>query len=275
MVTRKSGVFTFAFITDLHVQPGEQAERVRRCIRSVNSMQGCDFAISGGDLIEDGLGTDYETVHECYNLAQSILTDLKIPVYHTIGNHDLFGIYVESGASPDHPEYGKEIYRRRIGQGRTYYSFDRNGWHFVSLDSVQVTGRRFIGGVDSQQVDWLRSDLAATGNEHPICLISHIPMVSAWVQLRHGMTVLPAAEGFITNNKELYLALEPYNVKLVLQGHLHILEDWYFRGARFICSGAVRGGWGPSPLDGPGPSFGIVSVDGEEITFRHVPIAAE
>ena len=81
MVTRKSGVFTFAFITDLHVQPGEQAERVRRCIRSVNSMQGCDFAISGGDLIEDGLGTDYETVHECYNLAQSILTDLKIPVF--------------------------------------------------------------------------------------------------------------------------------------------------------------------------------------------------
>jgi 3',5'-cyclic AMP phosphodiesterase CpdA len=238
-------------------------------------MKSCDFVLTGGDLIEDGLGTRYEIVHECYDLAEELIAGLSPPVYHTMGNHDLFGIFVESGATPEHPDYGKEMYRRRIGNGRTYYSFDHRNWHFISLDSTQVEGRQFFGGIDKEQLDWLRSDLDTTGHERPICLCMHIPMASAWVQLRHGILVGPSPQGFTGNNKELYLAVEPHNVRLVLGGHLHILEDWSFRGTRFINAGAVRGGWGPGPLDGPSPSFGVVTVDGEEIVYEHVPIPGE
>jgi len=268
--TKKQG-FSFAFITDLHLRPGMREERLRRCIDMINE-KSCDFVVTGGDLVEDALGVGYDAAKGQYDLVESVLVDLKVPVYHTIGNHELFGVYVESGVSPEHAEYGKEMYRQRIGAGRTYYSFDYGDWHFVSLDSMKIEGRKFVGGVDEAQMNWLRNDFATVGQKRPVCLVTHIPMVSSWVQLRHGITVAPSPEGFIVNNKELYQAFEPYNLKLVLQGHLHVLEDWSFNGTRFIGAGAVSGGWGTGPLDGPGPSFGIVTIVGEDVAYEHVRI---
>jgi predicted MPP superfamily phosphohydrolase len=267
--------FAFAFFADVHIRSGGRVERLRNCIRAINDSGGCDFAISGGDMIEDALGASYETAKTYYDLFDSTINDLKVPVHYTIGNHELFGVYEASGVSPDHPEYGKEMYRRRVGNGRTYYSFDHKGWHFIVLDSIQIKGRDFVGSIDQQQLEWLRADLWDTGRKRPIILAMHIPMVSSWVQLRHGITVAPSPQGFIVNNKDLYATLEHYNVRLVLAGHLHVLEDWTFLRTRYINAGAVSGGWGPNTLDGPGSSFGMVTIKGEDVAYEHItlPIA--
>ena len=262
--------FRFAFLADLHVMPGEQADRARRAIRMINESVPVDFVITGGDLVQDALAQSEATATRFFDLFSEVISGLKVPVRHTIGNHDLFGVYEESGVSPDHELYGAGMYRRRFGD--THYVFDHGGWHFVVLDGNRIEGRTVVGGVDDAQLAWLAADLERVGPQVPVCIVTHIPLVSSWVQLRHGVTVAPPPQGFIVNNKAVYTVFEPYNVKLVLQGHLHVLEDWRFRGCRFIGAGAVRGGWGPGPLDGPGPSFGVVTVDGGSAAYEHVDV---
>ena len=49
----------FALLTDLHYsQGGKSVEDIRRCIRDVNSQEGLDFVLIGGDLTD--FGTDEE-----------------------------------------------------------------------------------------------------------------------------------------------------------------------------------------------------------------------
>ena len=62
-----------------------------------------------------------------------------MPVYNTLGNHEVFGLYEKSGISPEHPEYGKQMYKNKLGDGKTYFSFDHIGWHFIILDGIGFT----------------------------------------------------------------------------------------------------------------------------------------
>ena len=57
-----------------------------------------------------------------YKLYLETEEKFNMPVYNTLGNHEIFGIYKESGVSSDHPEYGEKMFEKRIGE--SYYSFD-------------------------------------------------------------------------------------------------------------------------------------------------------
>jgi 3',5'-cyclic-AMP phosphodiesterase len=84
--------------------------------------------------------------------------DLGLKVHHAIGNHDIFGVYAKSGIGIAEPGFGKLMSQERIGQ--TYYSFDHKGYHFVLLDSIQVTAdRNWVAGVDATRLIWLKKDL--------------------------------------------------------------------------------------------------------------------
>lgn len=267
---QKANSFRFVFMTDIHVQPELRAdEGFRAAIAKVNELKP-DFVITGGDLIMDALGQTEARSTELYDLFDEISKEFKMPVYHTIGNHEVFGLYKRSGISPDHPEYGKEMYKKRLGQGKTYYSFDHKGWHFVMLDAIGFTEeRKYIGDVDSVQLEWLKADLARIGTQTPVVISTHIPLISVAGQMKNGGTAALSASAIVTNSNSVIKQCERNNLKLVLQGHLHIVEEIIFRDTHFITGGAVSGNWWKGLRDGFPEGFVVVDVSDNTFTWRY------
>ena len=61
-----------------------------------------------------------------------------IPIHHVIGNHDVFGRDPASNITLTDPLYGKKAFEQAF-KTKTYRSFDQAGYHFILLDSIQIT----------------------------------------------------------------------------------------------------------------------------------------
>jgi len=262
--------FRFVFMTDIHVQPENQGEEgFKAAIAKVNALNP-DFVITGGDLIMDALAQEYGRADSLYNLFIETAGDFKMPVHHCIGNHELFGLYERSGVSPDHPEYGKKMFASRLNNGKRYRSFDFGDWHFILLDGIGTTPERtYIGKIDSVQISWLRDDLKRVGPERPIVMAIHIPFFTVATQIRKGSLVANNAGSVINNAKEVWEIFRPYNVQLVLQGHLHIVEEIIWKNTHFVTGGAVSGAWWKGSYWGFPEGFVVVDVNGDDFTWHY------
>lgn len=267
--------FSFVFMTDIHVMPELKADSgLMQAIDMINELAP-GFVITGGDNIMDALGQTWGRSDSLYNLYKGIMGTLEMPVYHTLGNHEVFGLYKESGIDPGHEEYGKKMYENRL-ETKPYYSFDQNNWHFIVLDGIGYTAdRQYYGVIDSAQVEWLKRDLEKTGQSKPVVIITHIPMLSVGAQIMEGPTAGLGKSTVITNAREIIKILEQYNVKLVLQGHLHFLEDIQYNRIRYITGGAVSAGWWNGPRNGMEEGFVKVEITGEDFTWQYVDFGWE
>jgi 3',5'-cyclic AMP phosphodiesterase CpdA len=258
----------------MHVMPERSAtEGFLQAIDTINKLAP-DFVLTGGDNIMDALGQTYERSDSLYNLYAESIKNLKMPVYNTMGNHEVFGLYKESGISPDHKEYGKVLYENRLA--KRYYSFDHKNWHFVVLDGIGFTDdRRYYGHIDAEQIEWLKKDLEIIGKEKPIVVSTHIPLLSVGSQIMEGPNK-PLGKGSVVNNaNEVIPILEQYNTKLVLQGHLHFLEDIQYNGIHYITGGAVSSGWWRGPRFGMEEGFVKVDVKGDDFEWEYIDFGWE
>ena len=261
--------FSFVFITDIHVMPEQNAtEGFSQAIDSINKTAP-DFVLTGGDNIMDALGQTYGRSDSLYNLYEKTIQQFKMPVYHTMGNHEVFGLYEKSGISPDHDLYGKKMFEERLA--KRFYSFDHKNWHFIVLDGIGFTeDRRYYGYVDSLQLQWLKSDLEQVGTQKPVAVSIHIPLLSVGQQIMVEPTAGFNAGSVVTNAHEVIEILEQYNVKMVLQGHLHFLEDIYYNGIHYITGGAVSSQWWRGPRFGMEEGFLKVDISGEDFNWEYV-----
>jgi Icc protein len=272
--TDGSDRFRFVFLTDIHLEPTEAAVRgFETAIRQVNSLNPA-FVITGGDLIADALGQKKSRADSLYDLYARECRLFKMPVYNSIGNHEHFGVFRESGVSVTDPEFGKAMFRKRVGNGRTSSSFDYGRWHFILLDAVGLTeNRNYIGRVDSSELRWLRSDLAATDTTMNIALVTHIPLVTVSTQFREG-TMKPNQPWLVVTNGDTVLhLLAKRRLKLVLQGHLHLLEEIRWHDTLILTGGAVSGAWWNGPFEGFDPGFVVLDVDGGNVRWRFEKLA--
>jgi hypothetical protein len=114
--------FSFVFMTDIHLQPELNAPQgFKQAMDSINKFNP-GFVITGGDLIMDALGQTWGRSDSLYKLYLEMIPGLKMPVYNTMGNHEIYGIYKESGADITHPEYGEKMFEKRLG--RSYNQFN-------------------------------------------------------------------------------------------------------------------------------------------------------
>lgn len=272
--SEKNDAFSFVFMTDIHLTPERNAtEGFLQAIDTINKLAP-DFVISGGDNIMDALGQTYGKADSLYNLYEETIENLKMPVYNTIGNHEVFGLYEDSGISPDHKEYGKKMYEKRLA--KRYYSFDHKNWHFVVLDGIGFTDdQHYYGFVDSVQVEWLKQDLASEGKNKPVVVSTHIPLLSVGRQIMAGPTESFSEGSIITNAHEIIQILEQYNVKLVLQGHLHFLEDINYNGIHYITGGAVSSNWWKGTRYGMEEGFVKVDVSGKDFDWKYIDFGWE
>jgi len=261
--------FSFAFITDIHLQPENNAiEGFLKAIDTLNDLKP-DFVITGGDLIMDALAQRYSRADSLYTLYIETVKALKMPVYNAMGNHEIYGIYSRSGADPEHPDYGEKMFENRIG--KSYYSFEHKGWKFMILNSIEDTGRdSYIGLIDNDQIEWIKDELQKTDPSIPVAIITHIPFITANTQKYQGTTLPNDSSLVISNGKEVLDLFEGHNLKLVLQGHLHLVEDIFIDDIHFITGGAICAAWWRGPYRDDEEGFVLVRVKGSEFDWEFV-----
>jgi len=244
------------------------AEGFRAAIQKVNSLDP-EFVITGGDLIMDALGVSYERADSLYNLYEELSEEFIMPVYNTLGNHEVFGIYEKSGVEPGHPEYRYGMYEKRLGDA--YYSFDYKGWHFMVLNSViETEERRYIGMIDDDQIEWIKRDLLDVDPATPIVISTHIPFITVFTQVLYG-EYAPDYHGLVVENaKDVLDLFVGHKLKLVLQGHLHYLEDIEVNGVHYITGGAVSARWWNGPNHGVEEGFLMIQTKGDDFCWEYI-----
>jgi 3',5'-cyclic AMP phosphodiesterase CpdA len=244
-------------------------------VEAVNGLRPrVDFVITGGDLVSDTLAADYPRAKLLWDLYEDVCKDFEMPVHNVIGNHDVLGWSKRSPVRLDHPQFGKRMFKDRLGRRRTYRSFDYRGWHFILLDSVGCAedGRGYVGLIGEKQVAWLQEDLRRVGTRRPIVVVTHIPFFSVWFQMHYGPHANPPKKErfYIKNAHQLRKLLAPHNVKLILQGHLHVNERIVVSDLTYITTGAVCGNQWKGPRFGEFPEgYGVITIRGDRFEYAY------
>lgn len=269
----KEDAFTFTFLTDIHLKPELGApDGFQMAIDRVNALNP-DFVITGGDLIDDALYSSYGRADTLFTLYEEMIRGFNMPVYNTMGNHDYYGFNSIPAVDPGHPAYGDKMFLDRIG--KRYYSFDHKGWHFMILDGIEQgdgSWGAYIGKVDTVQLEWIREDLKKLDPGTPIVAAIHIPLVSIIPQIANGPLYADNQSSLVTNQQQVLALFREMNLKLVLQGHLHALEDLNLMDqTRFITGGAVSGQWWKTPDDARlQEGFIKIDISGDDFTWEYV-----
>jgi len=159
------------------------------------------FLVELGDLIDAADSVDVElrylkTINDKFS---AICQDR----HYVLGNHCVDTLH-------------KEEFLGHVEQPRSYYSFDRNGWHFVVLDACFRSDGKPYGRKNSEwtdanipaaELEWLEADLKA--NTQPTIVFAHQRLD---VSNNHG----------VKNNAAVRQVLESsQHVLAVFQGHSH------------------------------------------------------
>jgi predicted phosphodiesterase len=163
---RKSG-FSFAMVSDIH----ERARDLETMLDQ-KAFAGVDFAIYNGDMLNDFMKADQVFTGFLDVTIRKFAGTL--PFVYARGNHETRGRFARTL-----PDYLPTM------DGRTYYSFDHGGVHFIILDSgedKEDAHPYYNGLVDFQsfrkeQAEWLKRDLAGEASMAASfrIVISHIP----------------------------------------------------------------------------------------------------
>jgi len=150
------------------------------------------FGVTLGDIVFDDL-----SVFEPLNATVALI---GIPWYNVIGNHD---INQDAAHDKDSDETFTQIY------GPNYYAFDYGPVHFLVLDNIVWGGAKpegsgsYTGGLDQDQLDFVKHDLAQVPEEKLVVLMMHIPLTG------------------VANREDLYRLIEHRPYTFSISGHTH------------------------------------------------------
>jgi 3',5'-cyclic AMP phosphodiesterase CpdA len=152
-----------------------------------------DFVIHTGDV------THFSTLDQLHQAKQMMGTLRTGQVLVLPGEHDAV-------------DDGGQKYLQVFGAGTTgtgWYSFDHNEVHFIAL--VNTTGAQVLGHFGTDQLNWLRRDVAHLSSETPIVVFGHIPMFEMYTPWGWGTDDAPQAFSY----------LRRFGSVTVLNGHVH------------------------------------------------------
>ncbi|MGJ7030990.1 calcineurin-like phosphoesterase C-terminal domain-containing protein [Niabella hirudinis] len=154
-----------------------------------------------------------------YGFAEylSVMKNINIPVFHTMGNHDNDPYVAADWAA----EAGF-----RASLGPTYYSFNLGKVHYIVLDNIEyvntggargtVGDRSYNETLVASQLAWLKKDLAAVADKSaPVILAMHI-------HLNNNPSASETASLNLTNAADLISCFSGFSNVHVLTGHTHI-----------------------------------------------------
>ena len=268
-----------AFMTDMHVKPVKEIEEgTSRAFRNVHKQKDIDFIINGGDSIMDALAIDKTGTQQQWAVLQGILAkENKLPIYHCIGNHDVWGWFIKEDRPETDALYGKAWVLQELRMPNRYYRFQKNKWHFIVLDSTQLNqAGGYIGKLDDEQLNWLQKELDIIPKDEFICIASHIPILSICAGLFFDKTE-PNGDLKIQRNlmhtdflslKKLFLKYP--NIKVCLSGHIHLQDELDYLGIKYYCNGAVSGNWWKGSFQEFAPAYAIIEFGDDGTSNRTI-----
>jgi len=198
--------FTFAHISDTHIGTTGNADRLTSALADIQAtFPEVEFIINTGDVTEMGYKEEFADY-------QNAVKEWIKPIHHCVGNHD-----------SRWSESGKENYREALGE--TYTTFEHKGVRFILLDVAMLV--QHYAHFDGIQMARLRADLAKLTAGQPAVLALHHP------PLHRGR--------YMDNEKKFAELIRPFNVPLVLMGHIHSLERYTLNGTTFAAGGSTSG----------------------------------
>lgn len=265
-------VLRIAHMTDPHLQPSNESSNwTRKCIQEFQKLEDTpDIIFNGGDTINDALGKDEATVEAQWKIWKSIeAEEVSLPIYHCIGNHDVWGIK----EAKNDPRYAKNWAKEVLGLKERYYSFEKAGWHFIVLDSTHIRddGSWYIAKLDHTQFSWLEQELKRIPSDKPVMVMSHIPIVCAAAYFdgdneKSGDWIVPGRWMHIDARKIVDLFYAHPNVKVCVSGHIHLEDAVVYNNVTYYCNGAVSGNWWGGNYHQTPPGYAIIDLN-EDGTF--------
>jgi len=264
------GSLRLVYYTDVHARTEWDTPGAMALAADAINARKADLVIAGGDLITDGFQSSAAKVAPRWDAYMKLHQAIKADVYPAMGNHDLVAANPTDGTpAADNP---RAVYMDRMGLERTYYSFTAAGYHFIILDSIQVTGDeyQYQGIIRPQQLEWLKQNLTTVPNDTPIIMVTHIPLLTAFFSASNGATYAARPNRVIVNNREVLKTFEDHNLILVLQGHLHVNEMIKWQNTTFITGGAVCGKWWRGAWYGTEEGFYDITLNGNQVECTYI-----
>jgi predicted phosphodiesterase len=247
---RRLRTVKFGIATDCHYADADTVgtrfyrhslDKLAECVEAMNKQE-VDFLLELGDFKDQDSPPAEQKTLSYLRTVESVFCEFDGPTYHVLGNHD--------ADSLSKTQFLNNIENTGIDPGRSYYSFDFNGVHFIVLDAnYKSDGTDYDHGnfdwtdanVPPAELQWLRQDLAAA--RKPIIVFVH--------QLLDG-----AGSHYVKNAAEVRQILEQSGkVLAVFQGHRHDGSYNLIEGIHYYTLKAM--------VEGPGPannSYAIVEV---------------
>ena len=247
---RRPGVVRFGVITDCHYADADAVgtryyrhslDKLAECVEVMNA-QKVEFLAELGDFKDqDSPPVEQKTI-SYLRAVESVFSKFGGPTYHVLGNHD--------ADSLSKAQFLANIENAGIDPGKSYYSFDFNGMHFIVLDAnYKSDGADYDHGnfdwtdanIPPAELKWLRQDLATSRGA--VIVLIH--------QLLDG-----AGPHYVKNAAEVRQILDQSGrVLAVFQGHLHDGSYNLIEGIHYYTLRAM--------VEGPGlenNSYAIVEV---------------
>ena len=210
-------LFKFAVLSDLHIATTQDGyvQHLRETLADLRGVApDTSFLFTVGDNTDVGKKRNYELL---FSIFKEELTDkgLDIPVYYTIGNHDL------DKASTYEKQL--ELFLEMTGMPGLYYAVELGGMKFIALGSEE----KEQGGVMYDgQIDWLEAELRAAGTEKPIFLFMHEPLIETVAGSLYSLN--PGTQysfGYEAANARLRALLAQYPNAILFTGHTHFIFE--------------------------------------------------
>jgi 3',5'-cyclic-AMP phosphodiesterase len=241
---------------------GQQDWKPELVLNTGDSVMAVDGKVSG------------KRAEEQIKLWKAATKDVKVPIRSSLGNHDVWDGHEPTEAIPESKKRFK-LMTEVLSMPSDYYSFDQGGWHFISLNSV--CNWPIYGELSKEQFDWLKEDLKKTPKNTPVCVLSHLPIVSVTSSLygngqkRTDGVLIPK----VWQHRDCWEISEIFrrhpNVKLCLSGHMHTQDRCEYRGVWYICGGAASGAWWNGSEYGFPPCYGAIDFhENGDFVYRFV-----
>ncbi len=234
--------FSFVQISDSHIGFNKPANpdvtgTLQAAIAKINGMPvQPSFVLHTGDLSHLAQAEEFDTLDQ---MLKSVKTDR---IFYVPGEHDVLN------------DNGKQ-YLQRYGKdtkGDGWYSFDKNGVHFIGLVNVVNTAEGGLGVLGDAQLKWLEDDLKGLTDSTPIVVFAHIPLWSVYPQWGWG-----------TRDSERALSfLKRFGSVSVLNGHIHQTMLKVEGNITFHTATSTAF---PQPQPGAAPSAGPMKVPADKL----------
>jgi 3',5'-cyclic-AMP phosphodiesterase len=239
-----AGSFSFVQISDSHIGFGKDPYKqtviatLQETVARINALpERPDFLIHTGDLTHLATPKEFDTVAE-------ILKGVKVgKILSVPGEHDVIG---------DGSEYLKRFGKGTKGEG--WFSFDYHGVHFIGLVNVASQGvDKGLGILGSEQLEWLKTDVAGLAASTPIVVFGHVPLWAVYPEWGWGTQ----------DGEQALVYLKRFGSVTVLNGHIHQIAQKIEGNMTFhtACSTGF-----PQPAPGQAPAPGpLKNVPAEKL----------